>query len=301
MDIHHLRSFVAVAEELHFHRAAERLHVTQPSLSQHVRQLEKDLKTTLLVRTTRRVELTAAGRELLARARLILAAIDDAVHATEQAALGKLGRLTVGFTGTTTYELLPTLAKMFRADSPRVELVLLGEMVTPVQVDALLAGSMDVGFLRPPVDEPELCLDVVRREPMGVVLPERHPLAARASVRPADLADEPFVCHPSRSSVHTTVLRTCLEAGFEPRIVQESAQTSVVMSLVAAELGVALLPESVRHVHVTGTVFRPLRDTTAHMELAMAWRRAHEDTPLVQRFLRVARAVLPPSVQVETD
>lgn len=147
VDLHHLKSFVAVAEELHFHRAAERLRVTQPSLSQHIRQLEKDLGTSLLVRTTRRVELTTAGQELLARARLILASVDDAVHATLQAALGKLGRLRVGFTGTSTYELLPATARIFRRDSPSVELVLKGEMVTPLQVDELLAGTLDVGFL----------------------------------------------------------------------------------------------------------------------------------------------------------
>jgi len=109
MDLHHLRSFVVVAEELHFHRAAERLRVTQPSLSQHVRQLEKDLGTPLLTRTIRRVELTTAGREFLARARLILAVVDDAVHATAQTAQGKVGRITVGFTGTSTYELLNSL------------------------------------------------------------------------------------------------------------------------------------------------------------------------------------------------
>lgn len=292
MDINQLRSFIVVAEELHFRRAAEQLHVAQPSLSQQIRQLEKDLKTALFVRSTRRVELTAAGRELLARARLIIAGMDEAVHAVEQAAQGKLGRLAVGFTGTSTYELLPTMAREFRAEAPRVELALLGEMITPSQVDALLAGTLDVGFLRPPVDAPELRVDVVRREPLGVVLPESHALAAQASIALPALADEPFVAHPSRSVVHHTMLRTCLEAGFHPRVVQEAAETSVAVSLVAAQLGVALLPASVRHVQVTGTVFRPLHGTDAHMELAMAWRRDNEQTPLLQSFLRVARKVL---------
>lgn len=291
MDLHHLKSFVAVAEELHFHRAAERLRVTQPSLSQHIRQLEKDLGTSLLARTTRRVELTAAGQELLTRARLILAAVDDAVHATAQAALGKLGRLTVGFTGTSTYELLPAMARVFRQDSPCVESVLKGEMVTPLQVDELLAGTLDAGFLRPPVDAPELQVEVVRQEPLGVVLPEGHPLTARASVDLSALANEPFVSLPTRSVMHHTMLRTCFEAGFHPEVVQEATETSVVVSLVAAELGVAILPESVRHVHVTGTVFRPLRGSIASMELAMAWRR-NNDSAILGRFLQVARSVL---------
>lgn len=291
MDFHHLKSFVAVAEELHFHRAAERLRITQPSLSQHIRQLEKGLGTPLFVRTTRRVELTTAGQELLGRARLILAAVDDAAHATAQAALGKLGRLTVGFTGTSTYELLPAMARAFRHDSPHVELVLKGEMVTPLQVDALLAGTLDVGFLRPPVDTPELEVEVMRQERLGVVLPEGHHLTTRASVELAALANEPFVSLPARSVMHHTMLRTCVEGGFHPDVVQEATETSVVVSLVAAELGVAILPESVRHVHVTGTVFRPLRETTASMELAMAWLRDN-DSPIIRRFLQVARTVL---------
>lgn len=292
MDIHQLRSFVAVAEELHFSRAAERLQVTQPSLSQHIRQLEKQLKTELFVRTTRRVELTTPGMELLGRAKRILTAVDDATHATEQAAQGKLGRLSVGFTGTTTYELLPTMAKSFRAQCPDVELTLLGEMVTPLQVDALLAGTLDVGFLRPPVDAPEIQLSIVRREPLGVVLPEWHHLASQATVDLLALADEPFVVHPSRSVVHRTVLQTCLDAGFRPRVAQEVGETSVAVSLVAAGLGVALLPESTQHVYVTGTVFRKLTGTDTHMELAMAWRRSSEQEPLLRRFRQVADQAL---------
>jgi DNA-binding transcriptional LysR family regulator len=184
------------------------------------------------------------------------------------------------------------MARLFRSAVPDAELVLHGEMITPVQVEALLAGALDIGFLRPPFDAPELDLQVVRKEPLGVVLPEGHPLSARSSVSLASLADQSFVGHPSTSVMHRTMLRACIEAGFHPRVVQEAQDTAVVVSLVAAELGVAVLPESVRHVIVTGTVFRPLHDVDVQMELAMAWRRGEDAKPLVRRFLGIARQAL---------
>ena len=176
MELRHLRYFVAVAEERHFGRAAERLHIAQPPLSQQIRRLEAELGVTLLHRTTRSVEVAPAGEVLLVRAREILSAVDGATEDTRRAARGEFGRLAVGFTGSATYELLPKLADALRHALPGVLLDLRGEMLTPAQVASLLDGTLDLGLLRPPVRERALAVEVVRREPLVAVLPQAHPL-----------------------------------------------------------------------------------------------------------------------------
>ena len=193
MELRHLRYFVAVAEERHFGRAAERLHIAQPPLSQQIRRLETELGVTLLHRTTRSVEVAPAGEVLLARAKEVLAAVDDAVEDTRRAARGEFGRLAIGFTGSATYALLPRLAAALRSALPGVVLDLRGELLTPAQVARLLDGSLDLGVLRPPVRERALCVEVVRSDPLIAVLPEGHRLAAADAVPLEELADEPFV------------------------------------------------------------------------------------------------------------
>ena len=178
IELRQLRAFVAVAEERHFGRAAERLHIAQPPLSQTIRRLEAELGAPLLYRTTRRVDLAPAGEVLLARAKPILAAVEAAEEDARRAARGEYGRLSIGFTGSATYSLLPSLATTLRAHLPGVELELHGEMLTPAQVAGLLDGTLDLGLLRPPVDEPDLSLAPVRREPFVAVLPRAHRLAA---------------------------------------------------------------------------------------------------------------------------
>jgi DNA-binding transcriptional LysR family regulator len=293
VELRHLRYFVAVAEERHFGRAAERLHIAQPPLSQQIRRLEAELGVTLLHRTTRSVELAPAGEVLLARARDILAAVDGATEDTRRAARGEFGRLAVGFTGSATYELLPKLAAALRDALPGVVLDLRGELLTPAQVTRLLDGTLDLGLLRPPVRERALAVEVVRREPLVVVLPQAHPLAAEDAVPLEELAGEPFVVYPShfRSVVHDAVEETCEAHGFLPRVALEVSETSTLVSFVAAGLGVSLVPESVRHMTVHGAVYRPLAGEAAAVELAVAWRR-DEVTPVLERALEVVRGGL---------
>lgn len=293
MELRHLRYFVAVAEEQHFGRAAERLHMAQSPLSQQIRQLEHELGTSLFLRTTRKVELTPAGALLLERTRRILAEVEAAVVDVQRAERGEVGRLAVGFTGSATYELLPSIATALRSSLPNVELELHGEMLTPAQVEALLEGVLDVGLLRPPVRSPGLVVDVIRREPLVVVLPANHPAAAGRTVRLAALADEPFVTYPShfRSVVHDAVDTACGKAGFEPRVAQEVGETATLVSLVAAGIGVALVPASVQHLRITGAVYRPLAGTSEEVALAVA-RRASDTNPVVQQFLSRVRALV---------
>ena len=172
---------------------------------------------------------------------------------------GRMGRVAIGFTGSATYELLPGLSRMLRTELPGLELDLHGELLTPSQVAGLVDGTLDIGFLRPPVQAPEVEVHPLRREPLVVVLPRRTLWPDEAQVTLSDLAEEPFITYPSqhRSVVHDTVLDACQAAGFTPRAT-EVAETSTLVSFVAAGLGVALVPESVQHLRITGAAYRPL-------------------------------------------
>jgi DNA-binding transcriptional LysR family regulator len=282
MELRLLRSFVAVAEERHFGRAAERLHMAQPPLSQQIRRLENELGVQLLHRTTRRVELAPAGEVLLARARAILEAVEQAAEDSRRAATGEVGRISIGFTGSTTYEMLPVVASALRQELPGVELELHGEMLTPAQVLGLVDGSLDVGLLRPPVRERSLTVEVIRSEPLIAALPAGHRLAAADAVPVEELADEPFVAYPSqfRSVLHDAVEEACAVHGFLPSVAIEAAETSTLVSFVAAGVGVSLVPASTTAMTVTGAVYRPLEGDAPQVQLAIASRAGDESAAL---------------------
>ena len=286
MELRHLRYFLAVAEKRHFGRAAEGLHMAQPPLSQQIRQLEAEVGAPLLERTTRKVELTPAGVVFMERARHILAAADAAAADALRAARGELGRLSIGFTGSSTYDLMPTVAKLVRQELPGVALDLHGEMLTSAQVSRLLDHSLDLGFLRPPVRTTDLNVRVIRSEPLVVALPAGHPLARRRVVPLADLAADSFIVYPThfRSVTHEAVEEACQKAGFHPRVALEVSETATMVSFVAAGLGVALVPAAARHLRITGAVYRTLEEKT-EVTLALAWR-AGDRSPVLTRFLR---------------
>jgi DNA-binding transcriptional LysR family regulator len=293
VELRHLRYFVAVAEERHFGRAAERLHIAQPPLSQQIRRFEAELGEPLLYRTTRSVELAPAGEALLERAREILAAFDSAVEDARRAARGEYGRLAIGFTGSSTYAMLPTIAAAMRTELPGVVLDLQGELLTPAQVARLIDGTLDLGLLRPPVRERELSTEVLHSEPLLAVLPDSHPLANAEAVPLELLRDEPFVTYPShfRSVVHDAVEDACAAHGFKPVAAHEVAETATLVSFVAAGLGVSLVPASVRNMTVEGAVYRPLIHDATRVELAVAWRR-DDDRPVLKCALDVIRRSL---------
>lgn len=293
MDLQYLRSFVAVAEERQFARAAERLHVAQPWLSQQIRRIEAELGVPVFERTTRRVDLTPAGVALLPRAREILAAVQSAAEDARSAAGGELGRVVVGFTGSATYALLPRVAKELRIALPRVELELHGEMLTPAQVTGLLERRIDIGLLRPPVRRPEVCVQVVGREPLLAAVPIGHALAAEPVISLRELAREPFVSYVSdlRSVVYDAVECACEAHGFVPNVVLKAAETATLVSFVAAGLGVALVPASAAHLRMQGAVYRPLAEATPRVELALAWR-SDDERALTRRALELASAAV---------
>lgn len=293
MELRHLRAFLAVADERHFTRAAARLHLAQPALSHQVKQLERELGTALFTRTTRRVELTEAGERFLTHARGVLASVDRATDELELLAAGRSGRVRIGFIGTATYDVLPRVAREVRAQLPELELRLQGELLSPALLDALQTGDLDVAILRPDgVRRDDVTVTTLRSEPMVAVVPEQHRLAGRRRLDLAELADETFVVHPSgrRSSMHDVVLAACARAGFRPDHTIEVSETATLVVFVAAGLGVALVPEPVRSLALSGVVYLPLVGAP-RVDLALATRTA-DPAPATARVAEiVARCV----------
>lgn len=289
MELRHLRYFAAVAETRHFGRAAERLHLAQPALSQSVRQLEAELGTPLFVRTTRQVSLTPAGEFLYEEARAVLATIEDGVRGVRRIADGRLGLVRIAFTGTAAFSLLPRVARLVKRELPGVALEIHADLLTPTQVERLATGRLDLGVLRAPVDTDDLALHTLAVERLVLALPEDHRLVAEPVIAVSDLRSEDFIAYAeSHSAVNETMLRTCRDAEFSPHVEHEAPGTAVLLALVAAGLGVSLVPESVRALPLAGVVFRDLPGT-ATTELALA-RRVDESSPLVARVLDVLDA-----------
>ncbi|WP_153504179.1 LysR family transcriptional regulator [Cumulibacter manganitolerans] len=294
MELRHLRYFLAVAEERHFGRAAARLHMAQPPLSQQIKRLEDEIGAQLLARTTRHVEPTPAGLAFADRARAILAEVDAAAAEARSIAQGSAGSIRIGFVGSASYQVMPQVARAIRTALPDVEIVLSGEMLTPAQTAALLHGTIDLGVLRGPVDAPELAVLPLADEPLIAALPDPHPLASAESLDLRDLAGSRFVGYPGgrRSVVHAAVTEACARAGFSPDIAIEAAETATIVSLVAAGAGVALLPESVRHLTIPGVRYVPLTPAPPLVRLAAAWRK-DDASPLLARVLDVVRGLFP--------
>ncbi|HVJ89451.1 MAG TPA: LysR substrate-binding domain-containing protein [Labilithrix sp.] len=287
MELRRLRYFVAVAEELHFGRAAQRLRMAQPPLTRQIQGLEQELGITLFERSRRKVELTGAGAMLLEHSRRIFEAVDLAVRETQRAGRGELGRIAIGYPSSLAYSGLPELLRTFRAKFPRVD-ISLSELSPQDQIEALKKGRLDVGFVRAPLIEPNLASRVVRREPLVIVMPADHALGSRKRISLGALSEEPFVSFPrSRGpAFFDQLMRLCNDAGFTPRIVQEAPQLDLV-SLVAAGFGVAIVPSSVRHVRRAGVIFRPIVGAPTS-ELRIAWKKDNS-APIVRELVEVVR------------
>lgn len=295
MELRHLRYFIAVAEELHFGRAAERLCIAQPPLSQQIQQLEREIGFLLFNRTQRRVEMTAAGQLFLVEAREMLANLDKAVTASRRVARGEVGWLGIGFVGTATYTFLPAVLSAFRERYPEVELVL-RELVSARQAQALLDKRLHIGLARPAISAESIVSEVVVQEPLVAALPEAHPLRGSERLSLTSLTDEPFILFPPypRPSYADFVTAVCRQAGFMPKVVQETAEIHTALSLVAAGLGVTLVPASVQRAHREGICYRHFTEPQPMTELTVAYR-AGETSPIVSAFLEVVRQVARPS------
>jgi DNA-binding transcriptional LysR family regulator len=294
MELRHLRYFLAVAEELHFHRAAARLHISQPPLSQQIRALERELGVTLLERNRRRVALTAAGESFRDDARTILAAVERASEKARNVARGSLGTLSIGFVGSAMFSpTLPDILRDFRSGHPDVELVL-RELPTVAQLTALVGGELDIGVIRGPMPEseidPQLELMTIQREHLVAALPADHPLASRRRVRAESLRGETFVILARREApgLFAGLASTMGDAGGVPDDVLEVVEMQTIISLVAGGFGVSLVPESVGQVDRSGVAFRPIAGPTPTIELSLAWR-TRGGSPVRDAFIEVAR------------
>ncbi|MGE4299507.1 MAG: LysR substrate-binding domain-containing protein [Desulfovibrionaceae bacterium] len=288
MDKRHLRYFVAVAEELHFGRAAVRLHMSQPPLSQQIRQMEEELGCVLFDRTSRKVALTPEGAYLLDEARAILARLDMVEETLRAMGRGEAGRLAMGFVAPSTESLLPEAIKAFRQANPRITLSL-HELSTTAQLDAVRTGSLDVGFIRLfGHDMTGLRSELFWCEPYVLAIPAGHRLALeQGPVALAELAGEPLITFPRhlQPALHDTLGACFARAGVTPMVVQEAITKLTTGALVAAGMGLSLLPASSARLRRAGVAYRPVRDELPLIEIMAVWR-ADRETPILRLFLK---------------
>lgn len=304
-DLRQLRYFVTVAEEKHFGRAAVRLSMTQPPLSQAIRALEETLGATLFARTRRSVELTQVGADLLPEVQRLLASAEGLRPLAQSLARGEAGVLSLAFVSTADYGLLPSLLRDFGASHPRVRLQLT-EATSDVQVDELVAGRIDAGLViapLPPRHSAQLSWLPIAREPLVVAMSSE--MAARiegpgvsagvewldAPLSLRDVADAPLVIFPRRLApgFYDIIMDCYGVAGLTPRIGQEAIQMQTIVSLVSAGMGVALVPQSLRNLRRTGVVYRPLRESVPAIETGLVWRTA-QVSPVLAGFIDIVRA-----------
>ena len=291
MELRHLRYFLALAEELHFGRAAQRLHIVQPALSKQVIALERELGVELLDRS-HGVSLTPAGQVFYDEARAIVDRVDGAVVATRATARGEIGTLSIGFVAPAMWSVLPAVLRAHRRTYPNLR-YRLHELGSAEQLDRLRTHSQDVGFVRPLVVDDVLNFEPVWRERFVVGLPDDHRLAASDAVDLADLKDERFVVLPSGNApvISDLTLSMFVSYGINPRVVEEGNSPAALV-MVSMGHAVALVPESIEHAGFKGITYRPLIRPTPEVDLAAVYRRDNRSKTL-RAFLETMRAVAP--------
>jgi len=289
IELRHLRYFVAVAEELHFSRAAKRLRIAQPPLSQQIRQLEQHIGHALFNRNSRTVALTHAGETLLELARHILKRLEEDVETVRRVGRGEMGSLTVGFIGSAMLTVLPAILRGYRMKFPQVALRL-RELTTSRLVDAIRQGAVDIGFLRDAGPTDGLSVQTVLAEKYVVALPDRHPLAQRKKVSLIALKREPLVLFPRELGplAWDKTIELCEIAGFRPTIVQEAAEWLVVLRLVSSGLGISITPACVATIKTPGVICRELTSCPISTNIELAHRTDYLN-PIMNAFLVAAR------------
>jgi DNA-binding transcriptional LysR family regulator len=291
MELRHLRYFLAVAEELHFSRAAARLRIAQPPLSQQIRQLEQELGVALFQRTNRRVEITPAGRAFMDEVRRVFAQTERAVTTARRAGRGEIGHLAIGFVPSADLDILPRVLRVWSTRFPAVE-ISLHPLPPSAQTEALRDGRIQIGFVRLPVEDGGLIVETIQREPLLAVLPAGHRLARRATVRLSELRHDPIVMFPRHTApgYYDFLVGACRRAGFTPQVFNEPGSVQTNLGLVSARMGVSLMPASIRNLRRAGVVYRPLAPPVPHVEMGVAFRH-DERSAVLPGFLQVLRDV----------
>ncbi|EGK88080.1 LOW QUALITY PROTEIN: transcriptional regulator, LysR family [Microcoleus vaginatus FGP-2] len=294
MELRHLRYFIAVAEELNFSRAAKRLHMAQPPLSQQIRALEDEIEVQLFDRTKQAIQLTWAGQAFLEETRLILAQVDNAVKTAKRASRGEIGRLIVGFNSSMANCLLPDILRVYRDRFPKVELTW-RELATSLQLQALRDRHLDVGFfhlMSSMVQESDLCSVTIWQEPLIAALPENHSVINETQVSLKELAQEAFIL-PSRQFApgwSEEIEHLCQQFGFSPNVIQEGTMMLTILGLVAGGVGIALLPANAQNIQRKGVIYKSIAESTPTVPMAAVWR-ADDNSPILREFLEVTRAM----------
>lgn len=290
LELRHFRYFIAVAEELHFGRAAERLCMTQPPLSMQIRQLEENVGVPLFVRGSRPIELTAAGEVLLEHARTVLSQADSALNKARLTAHGEAGRLSIAVTSASVLSLLPRLISAFKQRYPAVEIDV-SEMVSRDQLSAIARSDINFGLIRPPVNHPTIATLIIQVEPVVVAIPRRHRLADLAKIPVSAMDKAPFINFNRKTASYFNLLANDLLSAHKarPEIVQSATQLHTVMALVSAGLGLALVPEAAARIQLEDVVLRPLdMDSPPMAELCLAWN-SQDSNPAVRSFLELVQ------------
>ena len=292
IDLKQLKYFLAVAEEKSFSRAAERLHISQPPLSQQIMKLAAELGVRLFPRTTRSFELTVAGKALMLEAAELLAKMRMTIDTIRQIDRGEVGRLRVGIVGSAMWGPIPSMLEQFQSQFPRVTWTI-HELGPNDQWEALRNRQIDVGFWREPRIEPEvlkqanLRQDLCFPENVCVAMNEKHPLASQDAIELIDIANEPMLTlHLTQSAEPRYLIQCCVNAGFEPMIFQEAAEPQTLLAMVGAGLGVALLPQTTGRIGWPGVKFMPIRTNPPSANLYISYL-AQDDAPVVRAFLKI--------------
>jgi DNA-binding transcriptional LysR family regulator len=291
LQVEELRSFVVLADELHFGRASRRLFISQPALSKQIRRLEEKVGGALFTRTRRKVEITEAGRVLLAGADKVLREDEAALSLAREAVLGRAGTLRIGFGIASVSEILPRTILRFRKTYSQVELKM-RDMSTPAQIAALVEGNIDIGIVRLPIAHTELDSLPLFHEQLVVATSGSLSYNSRQGL--AALRNQPFVFFPRATSatLHDHVLGLCRRAGFSPIIVQEASELFTILNLVRAGLGVSLVPSAARRMGVPGVRFDDLGVPEAKWRIGIAWNRLSDKAELISRFVATMRSVV---------
>lgn len=293
MNLRRLELFVAVAEELHFNRAAERLHMAQPPLSQQIRKLEEECKTQLFVRNSRNVQLTADGELLLKHARKLLTQYGTMTAALRQARDGQIGKLRLGFVSSAAISALPPVVRVLRSQWPGIDLEL-REETTDAQIDLITAGALDVGIAREVRAVADLSSTLLQNERLVLAVATGHPFASRSSIALAELKGERFIAFPrdriSRLFDHIAALLHAADVEFD--LAQEAVQFPTILGLVAAQLGIAVVPESLRAYTIPGLAYLDIQDASAISRVSLICSNDMNDSPLVSKVREACRQTI---------
>jgi DNA-binding transcriptional LysR family regulator len=288
IELRHLRYFIAVAEELNFGRAAQKLQITQPSLSRQIQKLEQELAVKLFERLPSQIQLTQAGELFLIEAQQILAKVQQGIKVAQRASRGEIGQLKIGFQGSAVYDLIPNSIRAFRESFPNVDAIV-QQMVTSEQISAIENNQLDLGFVVPPINHGKLIVETIFQEPVIVVLPENHPLAVKTEITITDLGDEPLILASRDRScgLFEEIFNLYYQAGLRPNVIYAAREMQVMLGFVAAGMGISLLPTYVQNLQRLGVVYRSLKPHAPIVKLAIAYK--NNNQPTLQAFLEIVK------------